>query len=135
MVRTRLTSDVPGTVTPYGTEIQPVLTPDDRAKWEWDITPTQAGVYELQVHVSVLRADTEQPLIADQVIEIPVTVEQTNAKRAEQAWFGIKEVVGVLGAAGVSLVAVVGFIVRSVVKRRRTRRAASAGQGPPANLP
>jgi hypothetical protein len=133
MVRARLTSDMPGTMTPLGTDIQPVLTPEDRATWEWDLTPSQAGTWELQVHVSVLAADTEQPLIADQVITIPMRVDQTNAKRAERAWFGIKEVVGVLGAAGISLVAVIGFIARSVVKRRRARAAAAAAQQPPAN--
>jgi hypothetical protein len=62
-------------------------------------------------------------------------VDQTNAKRAEQAWFGIKEVVGVLSAAGISLVAVVGFLARSVVKRRRARAAAVAAQQPPTNIP
>jgi hypothetical protein len=135
MVRARLTSDMPGTVTPLGTDVQPVLTPEDRATWQWDLTPSQAGRWELQVHVSVLKTETDQPLIADQVITIPMRVDQTNAKRAEQAWFGIKEVVGVLSAAGVSLVAVVGFIVRSVVKRRRARAAALAAQRPPTNIP
>jgi len=135
MVRARLTTDMPGTMTPLGTDIQPVLTPEDRATWEWDLTPSQAGRWQLQVHVSVLKAETDQPLIADQVITIPMRVDQTNAKRAEQAWFGIKEVVGVLSAAGVSLVAVVGFVVRSAVKRRRARAAALAAQQPPTNIP
>ena len=135
MVRARLTTDMPGTMTPLGSDIQPVLTPEDRATWQWDLTPSQAGTWQLQVHVSVLKAETDQPLIADQVITIPMAVDQTNAKRAEQAWFGIKEVVGVLGAAGVSLVAVIGFIARSVVKRRRARAAAAAAQQPPTTIP
>ncbi len=135
MVRARLTTDMPGTMTPLGTDIQPVLTPEDRATWQWDLTPSQAGSWQLQVHVSVLKAETDQPLIADQVITIPMRVDQTNAKRAEQAWFGIKEVVGVLSAAGVSLVAVVGFIARGFVKRRRARAAALAAQRPPTNIP
>jgi hypothetical protein len=124
LVSTRLTSNMPGSIAPLGSAVQPVLTPDDRAVWQWDLTPSRSGSYLLQVHVSVLRAETNQPLIADQVIEIPLTVEQTAAKTAERAWFGIKEVVGVLSAAGVSLVAVVGFFVRWLVKRRRRARAA-----------
>ncbi len=123
LISTRLTSNMPGTVRPLSSEIQPVVTPEDRATWQWDVTPSSVGVYRLQVHVSVLRAETSQPLIADQVIEIPLTVDRTLAKTAEQAWFGMKEFLTVLSAAGISLVAVVGFIVRRIIKRRRARAA------------
>ena len=118
LISTRLTSNMPGTVNRLSSEIQPVVTPADLATWQWDVTPSRVGEYRLQVHVSVLRAETSQPLIADQVIEIPLTVDRTVAKTAEQAWFGMKEVLTVLSAAGVSLVAVVGFVVRRFVKRR-----------------
>ena len=132
LVSTRLTSNMPGAINPLGSEIQPVVTPEDRATWQWDLTPSRVGAYRLQVHVSILRAQTSQPLIADQVIEIPLTVEQTLANTAEQAWFGMKEVLTVLGAAGVSLVAVIGFVVRWFVKRRRARAAAAKA---PINIP
>ena len=131
LISTRLTSNMPGTVRPLSSEIQPVVTPEDRATWQWDVTPTHVGEYLLQVHVSVLRAETSQPLIADQVVEIPLTVDRTLAKTAEQAWFGMKEVLTVLGAAGVSLVAVVGFVGRWFIKRRRARAAAKT----PTNVP
>jgi hypothetical protein len=124
LISTSLTSNMPGTVTRLSSEIQPVVTAEDVATWQWDVTPSRVGAYQLQVHVSVLRAETSQPLIADQVIEIPMTVDRTLAKTAEQAWFGMKEVLAVLSAAGVSLVAVVGFVVRRFVKRRRARAAA-----------
>lgn len=123
LISGRLTSDMPGTIALLSSQVQPVLTPEDRATWQWDVTPTSAGTYTLQVHLTVLRAETSQPLIADQVIEIPLQVNQTAAKTAEQAWFGVKEVVGVLSAAGVSLVAVIGFAARWFIKRRRARSA------------
>ena len=123
---------MPGAINPLGSEIQPVVTPEDRATWQWDLTPSRVGAYRLQVHVSILRAQTSQPLIADQVIEIPLTVDRTLANTAEQAWFGMKEVLTVLGAAGVSLVAVIGFVVRWFVKRRRARAAAAKA---PINIP
>jgi hypothetical protein len=130
LISTRLTSNMPGAIRRLSSEIQPVVTPEDLATWQWDVTPSRVGEYRLQVHVSVLRAETSQPLIADQVIEIPLTVDRTLAKTAEQAWFGMKEVLTVLSAAGVSLVAVVGFIVRRHRKRRRARAAAKT----PANI-
>ena len=44
----------------------------------------------------------------------------------------MKEILTVLSAAGVSLVAVVGFVVRRFVKRRRARAAAAMA---PINIP
>ena len=98
MIRTRLTSDMSGTITPIGTEVQPVLTPDDRATWEWKITPNKSGEYQLRLHITLLRADTDQPLITDQTIDIPLTVRQTAANTANQVYGGVKEMLTLLSA-------------------------------------
>lgn len=73
----------------------------------------------LQTHLSILRAGTDEPLLADQTIEVTLTVSQTAAHTVKVAWLGLKEIITVLGAAGVSLVAVVAYLVRRA--RRRTR--------------
>ncbi|HLT09321.1 MAG TPA: hypothetical protein VK028_00765, partial [Micromonosporaceae bacterium] len=132
LIRARLTTDMAGTVTPRSSEIQPVLVPEDRAFWQWDIKPTSSGEYTVTVHLTVLEADTDVPLIADQVLAIPLQVNQTPRKVASQAWFGIKEIATVLGALGVSVVAVVGFLVRWFIKRRRVRPGAGGGPASPA---
>lgn len=126
MISGRLTSNMPGTITPLDLERQPVIEPTDRAQWRWEITPNQAGTYELDLHVTVLHAETNDPLVADQIITIPLTVDQTAANTARQTWSGIKEIAAVLSAFGVTVIGAIGAVVVRIRKRRRAKAAESA---------
>jgi hypothetical protein len=72
-----------------------------------------------------LHAETDEPLIADQIIEIPLNVDQTAANTARRTWSGVKELAAVLGAFGVTVVGVIGAVVGRVRKRRRAKAAAT----------
>ncbi len=118
VVSTRLTSDMPGTTTALSSQRQPILSTDDVATWQWTVTARQSGMWSLQLRITVLRGDTDEPLIPEKTIDVPVTVSDTVAHDAGQAWSWVKEISAVLAASGVSLVAVIAYLRRRM--RRRT---------------
>jgi hypothetical protein len=116
--------------------VQPVLIPTESASWSFNVIPNALGTFDLAVHISVLQGAAGPPLLPEQAITIPLEVYQTSGDRiatgASSFWKLVQQVVAVLGATGVSVGAVVAFLVRRVRRRRRANAAAFAGGASPA---
>jgi hypothetical protein len=130
LIKTTLTSPMPGQIQAESTEQQPVLTSTESASWEWVVTPTATGSYTLQVHLSVLQGSTGAALLPDQTVDISLDVHQTNENTVQGVWNGIKEFAVVLGASGVTLGAIIAFVARRL-RRRKTPAGAAPLTGPP----
>jgi len=103
--------------------------PCGKQSWEWLVTPHKTGSFTLQVHLTVLQGGTGSALLPDQTVDIPIQVNQTSENTLASIWNGIKEFSLVLGASGVSLGAIIVFVVRRI-RRRREPAAAGAATGP-----
>jgi hypothetical protein len=124
-VSANLTTDMPGRVDGNSRPEQPIITATDEAEWEWRLQPSRDGQFLLTVHFTVLRQNSTEALLPEQKYVVPLTVRTTAEHTARSAWLGLKEVVGLLSAAGVSLAAVVTWVVSRM--RRRKKAAATAG--------
>jgi len=125
-VKATLTTDMPGQIAANSGDQQPIITSTDEAEWEWRLQPSQAGQFQLTVHFSVLRQNSTEALLPDQKYVVPLTVRSTAEHTARSAWLGLKEVIGLISAAGVSLAAVVAWVVSRTKRRKRAAAAADA---------
>ena len=82
------------------------------------------------MHFSVLRQNSTEALLPDQKYVVPLTVRSTAEHTARSAWLGLKEVIGLISAAGVSLAAVVAWVVSRAKRRKRATAAAAAADAP-----
>jgi hypothetical protein len=116
------------TIQPLSQPVQPVLLKTESASWSFNVIPSVLGDFTLAVHISVLRGASGPLLLPEQTVNIPVQVFQTGGDRivsgASSFWKIVQQVAAVLGAAGISLGAVVTFLVRRVRRRRRVAAAA-----------
>jgi hypothetical protein len=131
-VSATLTTDMPGQVDANTRTEQPIVTSTDEAEWEWRLRPSQDGQFLLTVHFSVLRQGSDEALLPDQKYVVPLTVRSTAGHTARSAWLGLKELIGLLSAAGVSLAAVVTWVVRRMTRRKRASAPTTANE--PAGL-
>jgi len=76
-VRAHATTDMPGRLEQVSAEVQPLILDTDFATWRWSIRPSSGGYYTIQVLFTVLSSDTGTPLLPDESIEIPLSVEPT----------------------------------------------------------
>jgi hypothetical protein len=122
------------TIQPLSQPVQPVLLKTESASWSFNVIPSVLGDFTLAVHISVLQGASGPLLLPEQTVNVPVQVFQTGGDRivsgASSFWKLVQQVAAVLGAAGVSLGAVVTFLVRRV-RRRRAAVAAAVPAGVP----
>jgi hypothetical protein len=128
------------TIQPLSQPVQPVLLKTESAAWSFNVIPSVLGDVTLAVHISVLQGASGPLLLPEQTVNIPVQVFQTGGDRivsgASSFWKVVQQVAAVLGAAGISLGAVVTFLVRRVRRRRRaTAAAVPAGMPSPPTYP
>lgn len=122
-IRARLTSDMPdaqGQITLESSEDQPVVESTDAASWTWRIQPSSPGDFDLIVSFTVLLGSSSSSLTPDMSYHASLTVRQTTSHAIGSWWqsFGdfIKSLGGILSALGVSVAAVVLWIVRRTKK-------------------
>jgi hypothetical protein len=123
------------TIQPLSQPVQPVLLKTESASWSFNVIPSVLGDFTLAVHISVLQGASGPLLLPEQTVNIPLQVFQTGGDRivsgASSFWKVVQAVAAVLGATGISVGAVVTFLVRRVRRRRRAAAAAVPVGAPP----
>ena len=124
------------TIQPLSQPVQPVLLKTESASWSFNVIPSVLGDFTLAVHISVLQGASGPLLLPEETVNIPIQVYQTGGdlivSGAGSFWKVVQQVAAVLGATGISVGAVVTFLVRRV-RRRRLAAAAAVPAGVPAS--
>lgn len=108
------------TIVRLGPDVQPVVVRTDQADWEWSITAEEAGTFRVTLIVTVLRTDTNEPLVPSSRLDLAFTAQQSADQVVRSAGHGI---VALLAGAA-SLLAAAGGVAGLAVFRggRRGRR-------------
>ncbi|MDR7275010.1 hypothetical protein [Catenuloplanes atrovinosus] len=124
------------TVMPTAGGVQPLISEEDWAEWEWAVTPARAGSLTLTVRFRVLLADSDESLVPDTLIRVPVEalpepVQPVNpVRRAFDAVTGaVTALLGLLATIFSLLGLTAAGIWKAARNRRRRRRSASLEPG------
>ena len=112
-------------VSPAEVVVQPVIDASDSASWRWYVSPVRAGDLEITLHFRVLRGETDEALIPDRLVRVPVHAKEApksvaGVAQAGGSWFkdNLAWLIGLLGTLGIT-----GPMIVNGVKRLRARRA------------
>jgi hypothetical protein len=126
-----VTSSEGAEITPSSAEITPssedvqYLGESDSILWEWEIKPKASGESFLTIRFRVLFGDTQESLVGDTILKIPLIVGNTPGGFVKQAGRNVLGaivwIVGVVGGLGVTAGAIAARLGRPRKERRKAR--------------
>lgn len=129
-VQVRLSSTMPGEVSPVSTEIQPIVERTDTAEWHWNIKPQKSGMYIVTATITTLAEDTNEPLVPDRTVVTTIQASETPgsilAKAGQRVSTFFTSLFGIMSSLGLTAVLIASWLARNRTRRRLRHRKRAA---------